>query len=244
MGCALSAQAARELREQAGIETETIALLKQRLNHGYRLPEHGVVVVDEAGMVGTRDLAELEVWTLHTKTKIVLVGDDRQLPEIEAGGAFRGIADRIGAIKLTEVRRQDQAWDRQALSALRDGKPADWADAYVDHARVKTAETAPAVREQLVDDWWASAEREVDARMIAMRRTDVSDLNQRAHQRMLGVGRLGSDIDFDGKAIVVDRGSTFNAMTMAEVSWNASVVPGRGGTISTWHGRQRARRQR
>ncbi len=164
----------------------------------------GALVVDEAGMVGTRDLAELEVWTLRTKTKLVLVGDHRQLPEIDAGGAFRGIAERIGAVELTEVRRQDLAWDRRALSALRDGKPAHWAAAYVDHARVKTAETAPAIREQLVDDWWTSAQRGLDARMIAMRRADVADLNQRARERMRGAGRLdGVDVDFDGKPFAI-----------------------------------------
>ncbi|MDX6641204.1 MAG: hypothetical protein QOF12_2215 [Solirubrobacteraceae bacterium] len=199
VGCALSAQAARELREQAGIETETIASLKQRLIHGHRLPQGGVLIVDEAGMVGTRDLAELEVWTLHTKTKLVLVGDDRQLPEIEAGGAFRGIAERIGAIELTEVRRQDLEWDRRALSALRDGNVAEWAEAYIDHDRIHTAETAPAVREQLTSDWWEAKQAGEDARMIAMRRTDVADLNERARETMHDAGRLGSDVDYNGK---------------------------------------------
>jgi hypothetical protein len=141
VGCALSAQAARELREHAGIETTTIADLKNRLDRGYRLPQAGVLIVDEAGMVGTRDLAVLDVWAQHTNTKLLLVGDDKQLPEIEAGGAFRAIAEHDGAVELSQVRRQDREWDRQALSALREGRTADWAAAYVDHGRVKTAET-------------------------------------------------------------------------------------------------------
>jgi ATP-dependent exoDNAse (exonuclease V) alpha subunit len=132
-------------------------------------------------------------------TKLVLVGDDKQLPEIEAGGAFRAIAERTGAVELTEVRRQDQEWDRRALSALRDGKTADWAAAYIEHARVKTAPTAPAVREQLAADWWQAKQTGADARMIAMRRTDVTDLNQRAREKMRDAGRLGPDVDFDGK---------------------------------------------
>lgn len=56
IGCALSAQAARELRDQAGIETETIARLKKRLERGHQLERDSVLIVDEAGMVGVRDL--------------------------------------------------------------------------------------------------------------------------------------------------------------------------------------------
>ncbi|MEA2304777.1 MAG: hypothetical protein QOH43_2057 [Solirubrobacteraceae bacterium] len=199
VGCALSAQAARELREHAGIETTTIADLKNRLDRGYRLPQAGVLIVDEAGMVGTRDLAVLDVWAQHTNTKLLLVGDDKQLPEIEAGGAFRAIAEHDGAVELSQVRRQDREWDRQALSALREGRTADWAAAYVDHGRVKTAETAPAVRDQLADDWWTAKQTGIDARMIALRRSDVTDLNARGRARMRAAGHLGPDVDYDGR---------------------------------------------
>jgi conjugative relaxase-like TrwC/TraI family protein len=147
VGCALSAQAARELREQAGIETETIARLKQRIERGHQLERDSVLIVDEAGMVGVRDLKLLADIAEQSRAKLLLVGDDRQLPEIEAGGGFRAIAEGYGAIELKEVRRQDRDWDRRALNALRDGKTADWAEAYVDHGRVVTADTAPALRQ-------------------------------------------------------------------------------------------------
>jgi ATP-dependent exoDNAse (exonuclease V) alpha subunit len=78
-----------------------------------------VLVVDEAGMVGTRDLAELAQHAEAAKAKLVLVGDDRQLPEIDAGGAFGGLADRLGALELLDVRRQAEPWDREALLELR-----------------------------------------------------------------------------------------------------------------------------
>jgi Ti-type conjugative transfer relaxase TraA len=201
VGCALSAQAARELREQGGVEATTIADLKQRLDRGQRLEPDSVLIVDEAGMVGVRDLAFLEAHASQSGAKLLLVGDDRQLPEIDAGGAFRVIAERTGAVELTEVRRQDRAWDRRALAALRDGKPADWAKTYIDHGRIITADTAPAVREQLATDWWEAKRTGADARMIAMRRADVADLNQRARQRMRDAGRLeGSDVTLGDRA--------------------------------------------
>ena len=88
LGCALSAKAAGELRDQAAIDTTTIARLTYALEQGVRLADGSVLVVDEAGMVGTRDLARLLDAAEQAQAKLVLVGDDRQLPEIQAGGLF------------------------------------------------------------------------------------------------------------------------------------------------------------
>ena len=93
LGCALSARAACELRDQAAIDATTIARLTHALDRGAALGRGSVLVVDEAGMVGTRDLARLADAAAHAEAKLVLVGDDRQLPEIDAGGAFGALAD-------------------------------------------------------------------------------------------------------------------------------------------------------
>jgi ATP-dependent exoDNAse (exonuclease V) alpha subunit len=195
IGCALSARAAAELREQAAIDATTIARLSCALDRGYSLPSRGVLVVDEAGMVGTGDLAKLAEHAAERDMKLVLVGDDRQLPEIAAGGGFRVLAEREGALELREVRRQRHGWDRDALSALRVGRTEDWARAYVQRGRVATAPTALALRERLAADWWQARERGEDALMVAQRRRDVADLNERGRQRMRDAGRLGADVE-------------------------------------------------
>jgi Ti-type conjugative transfer relaxase TraA len=203
MGCALSARAAAELREQAAIDTTTIARLRLALEHGYghQLPFGGVLVVDEAGMVGTRDLAELSREADLRQIKLVLVGDDRQLPEIEAGGAFRGLAEREGALELREVRRQRESWDRDALTDLREGRTEQFARAYAERDRLVTAPTSPALRERLADDWWQAQEAGEDGLMVALRRSDVADLNQRARERMRDHDRLrGDDIDLGDRS--------------------------------------------
>jgi len=192
-GCALSARAAGELRDQAAIDTTTIARLTYALDRGVRLARGSVLVVDEAGMVGTRDLARLLDATEDAQAKLVLVGDDRQLPEIQAGGLFSTLADRLGALELTQVRRQHEAWDRVALAALRDGDVERFARAYHDHGRIVAAPTADAARAALVDDWRAANERGDQALMIAHRRSDVAELNRRAREHMRAAGRLGHD---------------------------------------------------
>jgi ATP-dependent exoDNAse (exonuclease V) alpha subunit len=123
----------------------------------------------------------------------VLVGDDRQLPEIDAGGAFRGLAEHVGAIEVHEVRRQRAEWERDALTHLRAGDVEVWADAYRDHGRLVARPSATELRETLVDDWWEAARTgDCDAVMIAQRRSDVAELNALARTRMHRDGRLGA----------------------------------------------------
>jgi Ti-type conjugative transfer relaxase TraA len=193
-GCALSARAAVELETQAGIDSTTIARLKLDFDRGYGLSAENVLVVDEAGMVGSRDLERLAAEAEGVGAKLVLVGDDRQLPEIDAGGAFRGLAERLGACELHETRRQQHAWDRDALAALRVGGIDEWASRYRDAGRIVARATAEEARRDLVTDWWQAARQDDrDAVMVAHRRSDVADLNRRARARMQQDGRLGSE---------------------------------------------------
>lgn len=204
IGCSLSARAATELRDQAAIDTTTIAKLTHNLELGRRLPRRGVLVIDEAGMVGTRDLHRLAEEAKRRGTRIVLVGDDRQLPEIDAGGAFRVLAERHDGPGLSEVRRQRHAWDRAALTELRQGDVGAWAAAYSEAGRIVTAPTAVHTRERLADDWWRAHEIDADALMVAVRRADVADLNRRGHERMRDAGRLrGPDVEIAGRSFAV-----------------------------------------
>ena len=60
-------------------------------------------------MVGTRTIGRLVDETAASGAKLILVGDPRQLAEIDAGGTFRALANRLGAIELNENRRQHEA---------------------------------------------------------------------------------------------------------------------------------------
>lgn len=228
-GAALSARAASELQSQAGIDSTTIARLRGDLDRGHALREGDVLVVDEAGMVGTRDLHALSQHATQTAAKLVLVGDDRQLPEIAAGGAFRAIAARQGALELTEVRRQRHGWDREALQALRDGNIEHWANAYRQHGRIVARPTAHSVRTQLVSDWWnATQSPGVDAVMIAHRRADVAELNDRARTLARTAGQLGTD-----EIIAGDRAfSTGDRIVCERNDRKADLVNGARGQIT------------
>ena len=194
IGASLARRAARGLEESAGIPSTSLAALLHKLDARPRagLSRRTVLVVDEAAMVSTRQLAELVGHVARSSAKLVLVGDHHQLPELEAGGAFRALTTRLDPIELKENRRQAAQWERDALTLLRDGRADEALRRYRAHGRVVVGEDADAVRRRLVADWWAVREPD-DAVMIAHRRADVADLNGRARALMRADGALGAD---------------------------------------------------
>jgi conjugative relaxase-like TrwC/TraI family protein len=190
-GVALAARAALELQDTAAIPSTTLASLCNRLDTGDLLPSGSVLVVDEAGMVGTRQLARILHHAADRDVKVVLVGDPHQLPELDAGGLYRALTTRLPAIELTDNRRQTHVWEQAALDELRHGDPAVALDTYRTHGRIVTADTPDDLRERLVDDWWDTARHDpAGSIMIGLRRADVDDLNHRARARMHTASRL------------------------------------------------------
>jgi ATP-dependent exoDNAse (exonuclease V) alpha subunit len=201
VGAAVARRAARELEEGSGIVSTSVAALLTDLRGGYELPRRSVVVVDEASLLPTRQLGELLDHAVAADAKLVLVGDHRQLPAIQAGGAFVGLARRLGALELRENRRQAVAWEREALDLLREGEAMEAFRAYAVNDRLVIGEDAAAVGEALVRDWWRGGD-EGDALIIAFRRADVRDLNERARALMRAAGRLGHEhLDIDGMSV-------------------------------------------
>lgn len=194
IGTALAARAAAELQSGAGIPSTTLDRLLMDLEQPgplSGLAPRSVVVVDEAGMAGTRKLARLLDHADRWQAQVVLVGDPRQLPEVAAGGAFSALASRLPLIELKENRRQVETWERAALAELRSGTLGNALGAYERAGRVVLAATADAAREAMVDGWWAAKEQGEDATMYALRRADVEDLNARA--RLEAAGHLGTE---------------------------------------------------
>ena len=135
--------------------------------------------------------------------KLVLVGDHRQLPELEAGGAFRGLVNRGLAVELTENHRQVNPWERAALDELRDGRAEQALARYQAHDRIHVDDTPERSRARLVADWWAVGDPSRSV-MLAQRRDDVRDLNARAREHMRAAGRLGDpELRLPGGAFAV-----------------------------------------
>jgi len=200
VGVALAAIAARVLEDGAGIPSTSLARLladarrvDPRTGRPVGLPVGGVLVVDEAGMLGTRALNELIELTATYRLKLVAVGDPHQLPEIEAGGLFAALIDSAPTSHLSGNQRQRAGWERAALAELRDGDVLAAVRAYDEHGRLRIAETTDELSGRLVADYRESrtATGPGETVVVTSSRADARRLNRLIRQSLVDAGELG-----------------------------------------------------
>lgn len=195
-------RAANVMRAE-GLPAQSIASLLAELDRpdSRGLARGSVLLVDEAGMVGSADLARLIDHAHRANAKLVLIGDPEQLSEIEAGGLFRAIAERGEPIYLSEVVRHRFEVEREGAKLIRDGEGAEAIRLYRSEERVIVAPDAEARREAMVSDWQEAFASGEDVVMVAKRNAEVDQLNALARQRMKEAGRLaGAEIEVGGQS--------------------------------------------
>ena len=243
IGTAVAARTAADLEAGTGIPSSSLAQILADLKRGGELTNKHVIVVDEASLVGTRALDELCDHARSAWAKVVLVGDNRQISSIDAGGALRTLARELGdhVVTLTTNRRQagaDQAWEREALAALRDGEVGPAVQAYLDHGRVTLAGTIDEARQRMIDDWWA-VQRDHTAAIMAVRRVDVARLNELARARRQAGGELGREFVVGektfsiGDRVIVERNQRMQAADQHDRATREETVRIRNGTFAT-----------
>lgn len=192
-GAALSGKAAEGLEESAGIASRTLASWSRSWElDRHRIGRGDVFVIDEAGMVGSRQLARFVAEVEARGAKMVLVGDHEQLQAIGAGAPFRAITETIGRAELSEIRRQRVDWQREASSLFATHRTAEGLAAYRERGRVMFTETGEAARGEIVQDYLADREaRPGGSRLVmAHRRADVQAINAAIRAELMERGVL------------------------------------------------------
>ena len=195
VGGALSGRAAADLGEGAGLsESRTLASWEHAWGRGTsRLGRRDVLVVDEASLVGTRQMGRVLQEAERGGAKVVLVGDTRQLQAIEAGSPMRALGRVAGRAELQDIRGQSLPWQRQASAALASGDIGAALSAYRQNVhRHESRGSAPAA---IAQAWVAREREEPDARggtqvALTHRRRDVASLNEAIQQARRGAGLL------------------------------------------------------
>ena len=204
-GVALSGIAAENLESGSGIASRSIASMEHGWGHGRDLlTTSDVLVIDEAGMVGTRQLERVLSHAAEAGAKVVLVGDPQQLQSIEAGAAFRSIYERHGGAEIGEVRRQREDWQRDATRYLATGRTGHALQAYRSRGTVHEAQTREQARGDLIERWDRDRQASPDQSRIILTHTndEVRALNEAARMRMRAAGDLGDDV-----RLTVERGA-------------------------------------
>ncbi|TPJ38208.1 Ti-type conjugative transfer relaxase TraA, partial [Mesorhizobium sp. B2-7-1] len=204
-GAALSGIAAENLESGSGISSRTIASMEHSWGQNRDLlTARDVLVIDEAGMVGTRQLERVLSHAADVGAKVVLVGDPQQLQAIEAGAAFRSIHERHGGVEIGQVRRQREDWQRDATRDLATGRIGAAIGAYDAQGMVHQALSRDDARAELVARWDRDRQANPEASRIILTHTndEVRALNQAARERMRAAGDLGIDVQVN-----VERGA-------------------------------------
>jgi Ti-type conjugative transfer relaxase TraA len=204
-GVALSGIAAENLESGSGIASRTIASLEHQWGQGRELlTNRDVLVIDEAGMIGTRQMERVISEAEKRGAKVVLVGDPEQLQAIEAGAAFRSTAERHGSVEITQIRRQRDDWQRDATRQLATGRTVEAIASYDERGNIHAAETRDQARGELIDRWDRDRSASPGATRIILTHTndEVRALNIAARERLRSAGELGDDV-----AVRAERGA-------------------------------------
>jgi len=144
----------------------------------HRIGPGTLVILDEAGMAGTVELARAARWITERGAVLRLVGDDAQLAAVGAGGVLRDIAETAGALTLSQVVRFTDPAEGAASLALRAGQRAA-IGFYLDHDRVHVGDPATGV-DAAYHAWTIDRHNGLDTLMLAPTRAVAAELNARA----------------------------------------------------------------
>ena len=197
-GAALAGIAAEGLEAGSGITSRTLASWEHAWKQERELLTKGeILVIDEAGMIGSRQLERVLAIARAAQAKVVLVGDPEQLQAIEAGAAFRSLLKWHQPATLAQVRRQRSVWMQAATRDLATGRTAEAIRRYAGAGMIHASATRELAQEKLVEQWaFDRTERpERPQLMLAYTRADVRVLNELAREQMRGSGHLGEDRD-------------------------------------------------
>lgn len=154
-----------------------------------------LVIVDEAGMLGTTLSVELFHVLKKSGSKVILVGDDRQLSSVERGGAFSFLAERYKSqsVELHEVRRQTTLWQKETSEALSENHVTKAADLLEENKAITWTNTKDESLVSLLKDWGKEGFLNPTASrlILAQRNIDVDALNQGARDILRQQGKLG-----------------------------------------------------
>ena len=200
LGASLAGIAADGLERESGIQSRTLARLFFDLEKGREtLSKRDVLVIDEAGMVATRQMARLVEYAHDSGAKLVLVGSSMQFQPIEAGGPFRAFLQRFGSAELSEIRRQKEEWQKEITKRLESGKGVGPAiDKYIQHRRVYSHDTKAQAFEKITEEWKLHRQIGQSSIVIAYKNKDVDELNALIRAKAQEMG------------FVTSRGKTFD----------------------------------
>ena len=199
-----------------------------------KLDSKTVLVIDESSMLGLKDTERMLRLAADAGVMVVMVGDERQLPAIESVSPFEALAAAEGRFELSEIKRQELPWMRDAVQAFANGDTDTGLSLLKEHGSLRLGQGGPAAtKDRLVSDWLKADGAVGEKLILAATNDDARDLNARAQEAR----RVMSDV---GQVLSVTLGSDEKAFVGDRVLFNQNdrrldVYNGELGTITRIH---------
>ena len=194
---ATSAKAAEVLGHELGVRAENVHkfLHEARRNEGpdrwFGLGVGDVVLVDEASMANTLQLAEIVTLAREAGASVRLLGDPGQLASVEAGGTLRLLEAEVGAVHLHELHRFVDPAEAAATLQLRAGDPTALSF-YFTEGRIREG-SREAMLESAYEGWAKDVRQGRTSVLVAASNSDVRRLNALARHERVGAGQVEPD---------------------------------------------------
>ena len=196
IGTSQSWKVAKEL-QTLGIEAMATDAWLARTKEPF-LDANTVLVVDEAGLLSSRQMLAITKKAAEARAKIILVGDREQLQALGAGPGLSIVASATGTTRVDTIVRQREAWMRAAVTDFAKGR-AEQGLAALDDRGLLTLANGEKATVTCVVDAWESAQRSAPkpaVLLIAKTNAQVKALNDEVRVRLKRDGRIvGEDID-------------------------------------------------
>ncbi len=235
-GIALSGQAAQNLQKESGIESKTIA---SWLPH-QKIDSRTVVIIDETGMVGSRQMADVIQKVEMARAKLILVGDERQLQPIAAGGILHAIDQKVIQIApgnsavMKDIWRQREEWMKDTVMLAAQGSTGKALDALAQKEKINFYENSSQARTALADEFIAKLRNDFSKGMVLTNISfDAQKINSEIRTKLQDqkiVEQKGIEFDNGSRTIDIAKG---DRIIFTRNDYNLDVRNGQRGIVDS-----------
>ncbi|HGZ7313009.1 TPA: MobF family relaxase [Vibrio parahaemolyticus] len=196
IGAAIAKKAADNLAEESNITSYTVAKLLSDVERGRNhFTKADVLVVDEAGQLGTKQLNKLLHLVKEHNMKIILVGEDKQLDAIELGGCLRFLSQKLSCSRIEKIKRQRESWARTAVMQLRDGQSSKALSSFQAKGLLNFAESSEDSQIQMINAWESYHRNNPNksSLLLAQRWKDVVQLSTQMRTILQSQGKVSTE---------------------------------------------------
>ena len=194
-GIALAGVAAQNLQKESGIESKTIASWLPSAE----LDNKTIVIIDEAGMVGSKQMADVMQKVEEAKAKLILVGDDRQLQPIAAGGILHAIDRHVARVApqystvVEDIKRQRDEWMRDVVKSAAQGRTGEALEVLDHNNKINIYQNATEARAALVEEYIKENKNDFSKGIILTNiKHDADKINLEIREKLKEMGVVDS----------------------------------------------------